>query len=99
MIPLRPLRALIVLLKGVATGLVDGTTAPTIPTGRAISIKPFSGYFAITPTLGAPRKSCNNPMVLRRFFLSLSFTLPSPVSATASSANVDVVVSYLDQTL
>ena len=33
--------ALIALLVGVATGFVEGTTAPTTPTGRAISVMPL----------------------------------------------------------
>ena len=35
--------ALMMLLAGVAAGLVEGTTAATTPTGRAISVMPRSG--------------------------------------------------------
>ena len=35
------LSALITLFKGVATGFVEGTIAPTTPTGLAISVRPF----------------------------------------------------------
>ena len=50
MTALRPLSALMILLAGVAAGLVDGVMAATTPTGRAISMMPRSGYSAITPT-------------------------------------------------
>ena len=42
MTALRPLSALMILLAGVAPGLVDGVTAQTTPTGRAISTMPFA---------------------------------------------------------
>ncbi len=35
-------KALMTLFSGVAIGLVEGTIAPTTPTGLAISISPFS---------------------------------------------------------
>ena len=35
--------ALMMLLAGVAPGLVEGTTAATTPAGRAISVMPRSG--------------------------------------------------------
>ena len=66
MMALRPLSALMILLAGVAAGLVDGVMAATTPTGRAISMIPRSGNSAITPTERAPfrsrtnRKSCDN---------------------------------------
>src|SRR2546426_2749612 len=81
----RPLSALMMLLAGVAAGLVDGVIAPTMPTGRAISTNPFSGSSAITPTDLTPARSRKSPIVLRRFFAILSLTLPNPVSPTASS--------------
>ena len=34
--------ALMILLAGVAAGLVEGTTAPTTPIGRAISVTPVA---------------------------------------------------------
>ena len=34
-------KALMTLLRGVATGFVEGTTAPITPTGLAISMMPF----------------------------------------------------------
>ncbi len=43
MIALRPFSALMMLLAGVAAGLVDGVIAATTPTGRAISISPRAG--------------------------------------------------------
>ena len=65
MIEFRPLIALRVLLSGVAIGFVEGVTAPTTPTGRAISTNPFSGISLITPTEGAFFKSLRRPKVLR----------------------------------
>ena len=62
---LRPLRALRVLLSGVAMGLVEGVTAPTTPTGRAISTKPCSGSSRIMPQEVAFFQSCSSPSVLR----------------------------------
>ena len=70
-----------ILLAGVAPGLVDGVTAQTTPTGRAISMMPRSGYSAITPTDLAPCRSRSRPSVLRWFLRILSSTLPMPVSA------------------
>ncbi len=45
MIALRPFNALMILLAGVAAGLVDGVIAATTPTGRAISINPRRRVF------------------------------------------------------
>src|SRR5216110_919873 len=87
MIAFRPFSALMMLLAGVAAGLVEGVIAPTTPTGRAISTRPFSGSSAMTPTDLTPARSRKRPIVLRRFFAILSLTLPSPVSLTASSAS------------
>ena len=42
---LRPFSALMILLAGVAPGLVDGVIAATTPTGRAISINPTRRVF------------------------------------------------------
>ena len=41
--------ALMILLAGVAAGLVEGTTAPTTPIGRAISVTPVAGSSEIIP--------------------------------------------------
>ena len=87
MTALRPLSALMILLIGVAAGLVDGVTAQTTPTGRAISVMPFAGSSEITPTDLAPCRSRSRPKVLRWFLRTLSSTLPMPVSATANSAS------------
>ena len=84
---LRPLSALMILLAGVAPGLVDGVIAHTTPTGRAISVRPLATSSEITPTDFAPCRSRSRPRVLRWFLRSLSRTLPMPVSATASSAS------------
>ena len=46
-------------------GLVEGVTAPTTPTGRAISTKPCSGSFLTIPQEGACFKSRKSPSVLR----------------------------------
>ena len=87
MTALRPFSALMILLAGVAPGLVDGVIAQTTPTGRAISTRPFSGYSAITPTDFAPRRSRSRPSVFRWFLRTLSSMSPMPVAATASSAS------------
>jgi len=79
--------ALMMLLAGVAPGFVDGTTAATTPTGRAISVMPSSGSSLSTPVEIAPCRSRSRPSVLRWFLLILSSTLPSPVSRTAISAS------------
>ena len=49
-----PSSALMILLAGVAAGLVDGVIAQTTPTGRAISTMPRAGSSAMTPTVCAP---------------------------------------------
>jgi len=54
MIEFLPLTALRILLTGVAAGFVDGVTAPTMPTGFAISIIPFCLSSPITPTVFTP---------------------------------------------
>ena len=87
MIAFLPLSALRMLFAGVAPGLVDGVIAATMPTGRAISVRPRAGSAWITPTDFAPRRSRSRPIVLRRFFAILSATSPSPVSRTAISAS------------
>ena len=49
-IALPHLRALIILLAGVAAGFVDGTTAPITPIGRAIVVNPVEpekSYLAV----------------------------------------------------
>ena len=61
---LRPFSALMILLAGVAPGLVDGVIAQTTPTGRAISIRPRAGSSAITPTDFAPCRSRSRPQRL-----------------------------------
>src|SRR3954465_12606870 len=81
----RPFSALMILLAGVAPGLVDGVTAHTTPTGRAISTMPVDGSCEITPTDFARFRSRSRPKVLRWFLRTLSATLPMPVSLTASS--------------
>ena len=65
MTALRPFRALMILLAGVAAGLVEGVIAQTTPTGRAISVMPVAGLSEMTPTDLAPCKSRNKPRVLR----------------------------------
>ena len=87
MTALRPFSALMILLAGVAAGLVLGVMAQTTPTGRAISVMPVAGSSAITPTDLAPCRSRSRPKVLRWFLRILSATSPMPVSATASSAS------------
>jgi len=84
---LRPLSALMILLAGVAAGLVEGVIAHTTPTGRAISTSPRNASSPITPTDLASARSRSSPSVLRWFLRNLSSTLPMPVSATASSAS------------
>ena len=83
---LRPLIAIIALLTGVAAGLVDGTTAPTTPTGLAYLTMPRVASSSITPTVLTRSRSRRVPKVLRWFLAVLSATLPSPVSLTAVSA-------------
>ena len=68
-----------ILLAGVAPGLVEGVTAHTTPTGRAISMMPVSSCRAITPTDLTPLRSRNKPSVLRWFLRTLSASLPTPV--------------------
>ena len=80
-------RALMTLFRGVAIGFVEGTIAPTTPTGRAISVIPLSSSWLIIPTVLVFFRSLNKPIVLRLFFLFLSSTLPSPVCWTAISDN------------
>ena len=87
--------ALMMLLAGVAAGLVDGTTAATTPTGRAISVMPRSGYSAMTPVDFAPWRSRSSPSVLRWFFSTLSATTPRPVSFTASSASARLCSGFM----
>ena len=84
---LRPLSAIIALLTGVAAGLVEGVIAPTTPTGLAYLTIPRAGSSSITPTVLTRSRSRRVPKVLRWFLAILSATLPSPVSATASSAS------------
>lgn len=89
MTALRPFRAIITLLAGVAAGLMDGVTAPTTPTGLAICVIPFPSSTPMTPTdlaVGS-RRSRNVPSVLRWFLTTLSSTFPSPVSSTATRAS------------
>ena len=64
-IALQHFKQFMTILVGVATGLVEGVSAPTTPTGRAISMIPVSEHSAITPTLFAIVRSRNNPMVFR----------------------------------
>ena len=65
MTALRPFSALMILLAGVAPGLVEGVIAATTPTARAISTMPRAGSSAITPTDFAPFRSRSRPSVLR----------------------------------
>ena len=65
MTALAPLSALMILLAGVAAGLVEGVMAQTTPTGRAISVTPVAASSAMTPTDLAPCKSRKRPSVLR----------------------------------
>ena len=71
------------LFVGVAAGLVEGTTAPTTPTGRANSVTPVSGSSLTTPVVATPAISRSKPSVLRWFLRILSGTRPSPVASTA----------------
>src|SRR5215217_7999701 len=66
MTALRPFKAIITLLAGVAAGLVDGVTAPTTPTGLAIDVIPFSSSTLTTPTdiAEGSRRSRKVPSVL-----------------------------------
>ena len=50
MIELRPLTALIALMTGVASGLVEGESAPITPTGLAILTMLRSGISSMMPT-------------------------------------------------
>ena len=61
--------ALIILLIGVAAGLVDGVMAATTPTGFAISIIPFFLSLLITPTVLIFFKSLKSPSVFLLFFV------------------------------
>ena len=65
MIAFLPLIALRVLFSGVAIGFVEGVSAPIMPTGRAISTRPFCGISLITPTEGVFFKSLRRPKVFR----------------------------------
>ena len=62
---------------------MDGVIAPTMPTGFAISVTPFSLSFLIIPTVLTFFKSLNNPKVFLLFFKILSSAFPNPVSVTA----------------
>jgi len=84
---LRPLIAIIALLTGVAPGLVDGVMAQTRPTGLAYLTMPRALSSSTIPTVFTRSRSRKVPKVLRCFLVILSGTLPSPVSATASSAS------------
>ena len=61
MTALRALSALMILLAGVAAGLVEGVTRATTPTGRAISTRPRSGSSAMTPTVRTPCEVAQQP--------------------------------------
>jgi hypothetical protein len=87
MIAFRPLTAIIALFTGVAPGLVEGVMAQTTPTGLAYFTIPRSGSSSTMPTDFTRRRSRKVPKVLRCFLTNLSATLPSLVSATASSAS------------
>ena len=73
-----------ILLTGVAAGLVEGVTAPTTPTGFAISTIPFFLSSLIIPTVLIFFKSLNNPSVFLLFFKTLCSASPRPVESTAS---------------
>jgi hypothetical protein len=85
-IALAPLSAIMVLLTGVAAGLVDGVIAATTPTGLPYLMTPCPVSFSMTPTVRTRIRSRNAPKVLRWFLIILSATLPIPVSLTESSA-------------
>ena len=87
MMALPPLIAIIALLTGVAPGLVDGVMAATTPTGLAYLTMPRFLSSSMIPTVLTRMRSRKVPKVLRVFLMILSGTLPSLVSATASSAN------------
>ena len=93
MMALRPLRAIIALLTGVAPGLVAGVMAATTPTGLAYLTIPRSGLSSITPTLRTRSKSRSVPNVLRRFLVILSGMLPRPVSSTAWRARISALLN------
>src|SRR5476651_1414852 len=57
--------ALMILLAGVAAGLVDGVIAATTPTARAISTIPVAEFRLITPQVLASCKSRRSPSVFR----------------------------------
>ena len=71
MIALRPFSALMMLLAGVAAGLVDGVIAATTPTGRAISINAARRVLRDHADDCAPCRSRNRPSVLRWFLRDL----------------------------
>ena len=87
MMALRPLIAIIALLTGVAPGLVEGVMAQTTPTGFAHLVMPRALSSSMMPTDFTRSRSRSVPKVLRCFLVILSGTLPSLVSATASSAS------------
>ena len=84
---LPPLIAIIALFTGVAPGLVDGVMAQTTPTGLAYFTMPRFASSSMMPTVLTRSRSRKVPKVLRCFLMILSGTLPSLVSATASSAS------------
>ena len=66
MIELRPLTALIALITGVASGLVEGESAPITPTGLAITTISRSGSSSMTPTDLSSNMSIRAARVLRK---------------------------------
>mmetsp|Transcript_7017 Transcript_7017/g.22223 ORF Transcript_7017/g.22223 Transcript_7017/m.22223 type:complete len:257 (+) Transcript_7017:787-1557(+) len=66
MMELRPLTAAMDLMTGVASGLVEGDSAPITPTGLAILTTPRSGSSSITPTDLSSMMSISAARVLRK---------------------------------
>ena len=64
-VALAPFSAIMVLLTGVAAGLVDGVIAATTPTGLPYLTIPVDGLFSMMPTVLARIRSRSVPKVLR----------------------------------
>ena len=88
MIASRQMIASIALIKGVASGLVQGMIAPTTPTGFTIRVRPFSGHSSTTPTVFAFSKSRMVPRILLFILATLDSYLPMRDSRAAISAIV-----------
>lgn len=86
MIGLRVLSAMRALNTTVEVGLVTGVMAHTTPTGSAISTRPVSSSWRISPTVRWPVMLLTTCSAAKRFFVALSSITPRPVSSTARTA-------------